>query len=44
MLGRTATVVQGQTSSCLGLVADVMLERDIKASLVVVQAKGRHLE
>lgn len=39
MLGRTAELAESQTSSCLGLVADVMLERDVKASIVVVQAR-----
>jgi len=38
MLGRSAELVASQDSSCLGLVADVMLERDVKASIIVVQA------
>jgi hypothetical protein len=38
MLGRNAELAESQASSCLGLVADVMLERDLKASIVVVQA------
>jgi hypothetical protein len=39
MLGRSAELAESQASSCLGLVADVMLERDVKASIVVVQAR-----
>lgn len=39
MVGRNAELAESQVSSCLGLVADVMLERDVKASIVVVQAR-----
>lgn len=39
MLARNVELVETQGSSCLGLVADVMLEKDIKASMVVVQAR-----
>jgi hypothetical protein len=39
MLGRTVKLVESQASSCLGLVADVMHEKNIKASIVVVQAR-----
>jgi len=39
MLGRNVELVKSQASSCLGLVADVMLEKDVKASVVVVQAR-----
>ncbi|KAF2683239.1 hypothetical protein K458DRAFT_487957 [Lentithecium fluviatile CBS 122367] len=39
MLGRNVELVETQISSCLGLVADVMLEKDVKASIVVVQAR-----
>jgi len=39
MLGRNSELSESQASSCLGLVADVMLERDLKASIVVVQAR-----
>ncbi|RDW57298.1 hypothetical protein BP5796_12748 [Coleophoma crateriformis] len=38
MLGRNFDLVKSQVSSCLGLVADVMLEKDVEASIVVVQA------
>jgi hypothetical protein len=38
-LGRNFKLVESQVSSCLGLVADVMLETDVKASVVVVQAR-----
>jgi hypothetical protein len=39
LLARNVELVESQASSCLGLVADVMLERDVKASVVVVQAR-----
>jgi hypothetical protein len=39
MLGRSAELAESQASSCLDLVADVMLERDVKASIVVEQAR-----
>ncbi|OQV08966.1 hypothetical protein CLAIMM_13161 [Cladophialophora immunda] len=37
-LGRSTSMVD-QPATCLGLVADCILERDLKASMVVVQAK-----
>lgn len=40
MLGRNVDLVKSQVSSCLGLVADVLLEQNVKASIVVVQASG----
>jgi hypothetical protein len=39
ILGRNMELVESQASSCLGLVADIMLEKDVKASIVVVQAR-----
>ena len=39
MLSRNVAMMEMQTSSCLGLVADVMLEREVEASMVVVQAR-----
>jgi hypothetical protein len=39
MLGRTVKLVEAQASSCLGLVADVIYEKNIKASIVVLQAR-----
>jgi hypothetical protein len=39
VLGRNVEMVETQNSSCLGLVADVMLERNVKASVVVVQSR-----
>jgi hypothetical protein len=39
ILGRSAELADPQASRCLGLVADVMLESDIKASIIVVQAR-----
>jgi K+:H+ antiporter len=39
MLARNVELVESQASSCLGLVADVMLEKDVKASIIVVQAR-----
>jgi hypothetical protein len=39
MLGRNAELAESQASSRLGLVADVMLERDVKASIIVVHAR-----
>ncbi|KAK5120407.1 hypothetical protein LTR85_006346 [Meristemomyces frigidus] len=44
MVGRNIDMVESQASSCLGLVADVMLERDLKASMVVVQARRERYE
>ena len=41
-LGRTTSMVD-QPSNCLGLVADCMLERDVKASMVVVQARREQI-
>jgi hypothetical protein len=38
VLGRKSELAESQVSSCLGLVADIVLERDVKASIVVVQA------
>jgi hypothetical protein len=38
ILGRSTAMVD-QPMGCLGLVADCMLERDVKASIVVMQAK-----
>jgi hypothetical protein len=38
MLARNVELVDSNTPTCLGLVADVILEKDIKASVVVVQA------
>ena len=32
-------MMEPQTLSCLGLVADVMLEREVEASMVVVLAR-----
>jgi len=43
MLGRNIDLVKSQASSCLGLVADVMLEKDVKASIIVVQAPNTRL-
>jgi hypothetical protein len=39
MLGRSVKLAESQASSCLGLVADVMLEKGVQASIVVIQAK-----
>lgn len=39
VLGRNADLEESQASSCLGLVADVMLEKDLQSSMVVVQAR-----
>jgi hypothetical protein len=39
VLGRSVELADLQASRCLGLVADVMLESDIKASIIVVQAR-----
>ena len=39
VLGRNADIVDPLASSCLGLVADVILEKDLKVSVVIVQAK-----
>ena len=41
-LGRSTSMVD-QPSTCLGLVADCILERDLKASMVVVQAKRERI-
>ncbi|KAK7189078.1 hypothetical protein DPSP01_010335 [Paraphaeosphaeria sporulosa] len=38
LLGRNAELIESN-SACLGLVADVLLEHDVKASIVVVQAR-----
>ncbi|KAK4549997.1 hypothetical protein LTR36_002964 [Oleoguttula mirabilis] len=43
MVGRNIDMVETQGSSCLGLVADVMLERDVKASMVVIQARKEQI-
>ena len=39
MLGRNVEIVDSPNASCLGLVADVMIERELKASLIVVQGR-----
>jgi hypothetical protein len=41
ILARNIDLVDSSTPTCLGLVADVILEKDIKASIVVVQAGRR---
>ena len=42
ILGRSTSMVD-QPSTCLGLVADCILERDLKASMIVVQAKRERI-
>lgn len=42
MLGRNIPITTSTSSKCLGLVADLLLEQDVNASVVVVQAaRGR---
>lgn len=43
VLGRSTSMVD-QPATCLGLIADCMLEKDLKASMVVVQAKRERIE
>jgi hypothetical protein len=38
LVGRTVEIVESHVT-CLGLVADVLLEKDVKASIVVLQAR-----
>jgi hypothetical protein len=38
-LARNVHLVESQTSTCLGLVTDVILEKNVKARMVVVQAR-----
>lgn len=42
VLGRSTPIVD-QPATCLGLIADLMLEKDLKASMVVVQAKRERI-
>lgn len=41
ILGRNSRLADSQASRCLGLVADILLEKEINASVVVVQAARR---
>ena len=42
--GRSTPITDSHASRCLGLVADLLLEQDVKASVVVVQARKGDLQ